>query len=158
MDIRIRKATIKDLDKVQELNHKLFVKEHAEYDSLLNLDWTFGKEGTEYYTKRILHDDGCVFVAIINDEIIGYICGGIKKAEKYRNLPIVAELENTYVLEEFRSKGVGKKLYKEFIKWCKSKNVGIVRVEASASNSQAIKFYRNNGFKDYTLILESDLK
>lgn len=153
----IRNATIDDLQKVQELNLKLFEKEYEEYDSLLNLNWTFGKEGTKYYKDRILKDDGCVFIAIVENEIIGYLCGGIKKAEEYRKISIVAELENTLVLEQFRSKGIGRQLFDEFIKWCKVKKIGKVRVEASAQNEGAIKFYRANNFKDYTLILEYDM-
>lgn len=157
MKVIIKNATIDDLQKDQELNLKLFKKEHEEYDPLLNLKWTFGKEGAKYYKNRILKDDGCVLIAIVENEIIGYLCGGIAKAEDYRNLPIIAELENTLVLEKFRSKGIGIQLYDEFIKWCKTKYVGKVRVEASAQNEKAIKFYRVNNFKDHTLILEHDI-
>ena len=157
MNSTIKTATIDDLQKVQELNLKLFEKEHKEFDSLLNLDWTFGKIGTKYYQDRLSKADGCVFVAIVDDKIVGYLCGGLTKAKDYRILPIVAELENTFVLGEFRSKGIGKQLYNKFIGWCKTKNVGKIRVEASAQNELAIKFYRNNNFKDYTLVLESDL-
>ena len=157
MDATIKTATMDDLQTVQELNLKLFEKEHKEFDSLLNLDWTFGKTGTKYYQDRISKDDGCVFVAIVDNQIVGYLCGGLTKAEDYRIMPIVAELENTFVLDEFRSKGIGKQLYNKFIDWCKTKNVGKIRVEASAQNELAIKFYRNNNFKDYTLVLESDI-
>jgi len=157
MKVTIKNATIYDLRKVQELNLKLFEKEYEEYDPLLNLNWTFGKEGTKYYKDRVSKDDGCVLIAIVENEIVGYLCGGIKKAEAYRNLPIVAELENTFVLEDFRSKGVGKQLFDEFINWCKNKKVGKVRVEGSAQNERVIKFYRTNNFKDYTLVLELDL-
>jgi len=159
MDVIIKTATNDDLSKVQELNLKLFEKEHKEYDPLLNLDWVFGKDGTKYYQDKISKDDGCVFVAIVDNKIVGYLCGGLAKAGAYRRLPTVvaAELETTYVLEEFRSKGIGKKLYDKFIEWCKTKNVDKVMVDASPQNELAIKFYRNNNFKDYILILETDL-
>ena len=157
MDVIIKTATMDDLQKVQELNLKLFEKEYKEYDSLLNLDWTFGRTGTKYYQDRISKEDSCVFIAFVDNKIVGYLCGGLTKAEDYRILPIVAELENTFVLDEFRSKGIGKQLYNKFIEWCKTKNVGKIRVEASAQNELAIKFYRVNNFKDYTLVLEADL-
>jgi len=32
-----------------------------------------------------------------------------------------------------------------------------MRVEASVQNKLAIKFYRNKGFEDYTLILEKNI-
>lgn len=157
MNIVIKNATINDLQKIQELNLKLFEKEYKEYDPLLNLDWTFGKIGTKYYQDRISMDNGCVLVAIIDNKIVGYLCGGLKKTKTYRNLPIYAELENTFVLNKFRSKGIGKKLYNEFINWCKIKNVGKIKIETYAQNKLAIKFYKNNRFKDHILILETNL-
>jgi len=157
MEVVIREATITDLQDIQKLNLKLFEKEHKEYDPLLDLNWTFGQIGTKYFQDRIKKDDGFVVVAIVKNRTVGYLCGGITKAEDYRILPVVAELENTYVLSDVRSQGIGKQLYGRFIEWCKRKKVGKIRVEATAQNELAIKFYDNNGFKDYTLVLEADL-
>ena len=157
MDELIRSATLDDLEDIQSLNLKLFEKEHKEYDPLLDLCWTFWKEGTMYYKNRILEDDGCVVVALLDNKVVGYICGGITKAESYRNLPIVAELENTFVLETFRSQGIGSRLFEKFIERCRNKNVGKIRVIASAQNEGAIKFYRANKFNDYALTLEMDM-
>jgi ribosomal protein S18 acetylase RimI-like enzyme len=157
MKVVIKTARIEDLKKIQELNLKLFQKEHKEYDKLLNLDWTFGEPGTKYFRDRISKDNGCVLITVVDGKIVGYLCGGIIKGETYRNLPVVAELENMFVLEEYRSRHIGKRLYDEFVKWCKSKGVGKIKVQATAQNELAIKFYRDNDFKDYTLVLEHDL-
>ncbi|MCA9459949.1 MAG: GNAT family N-acetyltransferase [Nanoarchaeota archaeon] len=158
MDVEIRKATLNDLKKVQELNLLLFEKEHEDYDSLLNLNWTFGEEGTKYFTDKIVQNDACVFVSEVDNRIIGYLCGDIRKEVSYRHLPFVAELDNMMVIDEFRSSGIGSKLYEKFIQWCKSKNIGKIRVNVSAENKQGINFYKKNGFKEYSLILETDLK
>ena len=159
MEIIIKSATLDDIKKVQELNLKLFEKEHKEYDPLLNLDWVFSKEGTKYFSDKISKDEGCILVALIDNQIVGYLCGGLMKSGAYQRLPtiVAAELENFFILEEFRSKGIGKKLYRKFIEWCKIKKVDKVMVDASAKNELAIKFYRDNNFKDYSLMLESDL-
>ncbi|MGV8169046.1 MAG: GNAT family N-acetyltransferase [Candidatus Nanoarchaeia archaeon] len=101
--------------------------------------------------------DGCIIVAILNNNIVGYLCGGINKPEPYRTVKKSAELENMFVLEEYRSKGVGKKLFNEFKKWCKQHKVNIIKVTAFTANGRAIKFYRNSGFRDYTLTLETHL-
>jgi len=77
MKVTIKNATIDDLQKIQALNLRLFEKEYKEYDPLLNLKWTFGKAGTKYYKDRILKDDGCVLIAVVGNEIVGYLCGGI---------------------------------------------------------------------------------
>lgn len=157
MSFRIRHASLKDLSSIQKLNLALFEKEKREYDPLLNTTWTFGKEGTEYFTGRITKDDGCVLIAVYESKVIGYLCGGIAKQETYRNLPVTAELENTLVLQKFRSQGVGKKLYSRFVRWCKRKHVGKIVVKASAQNSRATKFYTSQDFKPYSLVLEADI-
>jgi hypothetical protein len=41
MKVTIELAKEKDLKDIQHLNHLLFIKEHKEYDSSFNLDWTF---------------------------------------------------------------------------------------------------------------------
>lgn len=158
MNLEIKKATIDNLKDIQNLNLMLFKKEYKEFDSSsLNLNWTFWKEWTKYYKKRLLKDDWCVFIAIINKKIIGYLCWWISKAENYRILPIVWELENMFVLDEYRSKWIWKKLYDNFKIWCKEKNVWKLRVVADYKNKLWIIFYKKMNFKEYSLILEKDL-
>ena len=143
-----------DLKRIQELNLLLFKKEKKEYDKLLNLSWTFGEKGEEYFKKCLIKKSFCAFVVEDDDEIVGYLAGGICKVESYRNVPKSAELDNMFVLEEYRGKGTGGMLYSAFVKWCKGKKVKMLRVAASAENKQAIGFYRKKGFEDYTLVLE----
>lgn len=155
--MKIRKATIKDLKEIQRLNLLLFEKEYEEYDKYLDLNWTFGKKGTKAFKDVLIDQDKCAFVAEINGEIVGYLAGGISTSENYRHLPPVAELYNTLVLEEYRGESIGTELYNEFAKWCKKKKFKVIKVQTSAPNKKAIKFYHKNGFKDYTLILENYL-
>jgi diamine N-acetyltransferase len=156
--MEVRRAVIRDLKRIQELNLMLFKKEKKEYDELLNLDWTFGKVGTRCFRKHLTKKDSCAFVVEEDGTIIGYLAGGIGEIENYRNALKSAELDSMFVLEEYRERGVGKMLYESFVKWCKREDVKLLRVEASAGNKEAIGFYRRMGFKDYSLILEGDIK
>ena len=153
--MNIRKATAKDLKAVQKLNKMLFDKEIADFDPTLNSEWSFGKDGTSYFKKRIA--EGSVFVAVDNKSIVGYLAGGIEKLESWRTIKKLAVVESMFVLEEYRSQGIGKQLFNEFIKWCKSKKIKRIKVVASAQNTKGIEFYRKNGFKDYDLTLETDI-
>ena len=155
-DITIRLAKEGELKDIQDLNLMLFEKEHDEFDDTLDLKWSFGEHGTKYFQERVNGDGGCVFVAIKDDKVIGYLAGGLHKdTVSCRILPKFAELENMLVLKEYRRMGIGTKLYSAFIEWCKSNGVGRLRVIASANNIDTISFYRKNGFKDYDLVLES---
>lgn len=158
MEFKIKSAVIENLKRVQELNLMLFEKEYAEFDNTINRKWTFSEDGTKYFKSRITEDDSCLFVAYIDDEIVGYLAGGLLDRRKgYRLQLNSAELENMFVLDKYRGIGIGSKLYQAFFDWSKSKGVKRLRVIASAQNAAGIGFYRKNGFIDYDLILENDL-
>lgn len=158
MEFKIKPATIDDLKTVQGLNLMLFEKEIVDFDSTLNREWTFSEVGENYFKARIVEDDGCVFLAYVDNEIVGYLAGGLVDVKKsYRALPNLAELENMFVLDKNRGMGIGSKLFQAFVEWSKLKKVSRLRVAASAQNVGGLKFYRKNGFTDYDLILETNL-
>ncbi len=159
MEVVIKTATLADLQDVQELNLKLFEKEYKEYDSLLDLNWTFGKAGTKYHRDKISKDDGCILIAVSGNKTIGYLSGGLARVGSFGRSPdiSVAEIENFFILDKFRSKGIGKQLHNKFAEWCKIKNVDKIRLDVPFQNKSAIKFYKNNNFKDYYITLETDL-
>ena len=50
----IRKANIDDLKFVKELNYKLFDLEYNNFDSALNMEWTFSEKGEKYFKELIV--------------------------------------------------------------------------------------------------------
>lgn len=102
MGPEIIEATIEDLASIQELNQLLFVKEKREFDSTLNPDWPFGIDAEKYFKKRIEKETGYVLLAYINNEIAGYLVGGISQKGSYRLIPFFAQLESIFVLEQHR--------------------------------------------------------
>ena len=157
MDSIIRKATPKDLKEILRLNFDLFKKEYKEFDKSLDLEWTYSKESRKYFKSRITKKDGFVEVINNNGKIIGYLCGGISRRLSYRKEAKYAELENMLIEKKFRGKGLGAKMTKDFLKWCKRNKVDYVSVTASSKNENTIQFYRKQGFKDYDLELEIKL-
>lgn len=155
MEVKIKPARIENLQEIQKLNLLLFQKEHKEFDQNIDCNWTFSKEGEVYFKKRITQDNSCLFLACIEGKAIGYLAGSLVDKCEYRILTAFAELENIYILDEYRNKGIGTKLYQAFLDWCKSKGIQRLKVETSARNTSAIKFYRKNGFRDFDLILET---
>ncbi len=92
-----------------------------------------------------------------NGKIIGYLCGGISSKLSFRKKAKYAELENMLIEKKFRGKGLGAKMTKDFLKWCKRNKVDYVSVTASAKNESALQFYKKQGFKGYDLKLEIKL-
>ncbi|MBN2016451.1 GNAT family N-acetyltransferase [Candidatus Dojkabacteria bacterium] len=153
--VQISKAKVSDLKRIQTLNQKLFRKEFKEYDRTLNINWPFEKDGEKYFKKRLRN--GCVLVAVQRDEVIGYLCGGLKEMGSFKKNVKVAELENMFILKDFRSKGIGSLLCKYFLEWCRNRNVERIRVEAYAKNEKGIKFYEEMGLKKLLVTLETKI-
>lgn len=157
MEVKIRKAEIGDLTKIQELNLLLFKKEIHEYDDTLDENWTFSDMGTKYFTNRITDENYCVFVAETDGQMVGYLAGGLSQIHAYRKINKAAELENMFVSDECRGQGIGTELVKKFKDWCKEKDIQKISVIASFKNRAGIGFYKKQGFQDYDVILEMDL-
>ncbi len=156
--MKIRKATIKDLETIQKLNTKLCTKECEEFDGTLVPDYPLTEEVKGKLEKRILGDLSAVFVVEVENKIIGYIVGGIQKDENYRNVKNICGLGGFWVDEEYRNEGVGSKLFEEFQRWCENKDTSRLQVTVSSQNLKAIKFYKKEGFEKYDVVLEKVLK
>lgn len=150
-NILIREAKIEDLNSIQKLNYKLFEHEYNEYDNALNLKWPISEEGALYFTKLITEQK--VFIACDDFNTVGYLAGILKLKETYFNVNM-AEIENMYVEEKYRSIGLGTMLINEFKKYCVNVNIQDVTVTASSMNAKAINFYKKNGFNNYNLTLK----
>lgn len=153
-EVKVLIATLENLKDIQNLNLLLFKKESSEFDSTLNYSWPFSKDGKKYFKEKIKGKNGCAFLALCDGKIVGYLVGGMNKSENYRNISKMAELENMFVLEEYRNSKIGAKLVQEFLNWCREKKINRMRVVISAQNIKAINFYKKFGFKDYALTLE----
>jgi GNAT superfamily N-acetyltransferase len=156
-DFIFRKAEIKDLEGILELNFKLFKREYKNFDESLDLNWTY--KNKSYFKNRIVENDGFVKIIENKNKIIGYLCGGVRPSEglDYRKKANYAELENMLIEKRFRGKGLGTKLTKDFVSWCKKNKIDCLSVTASAKNKPTIDFYKKLGFKAYDLTLEMNI-
>ena len=154
MNINIRRAKIEELKIIQDLNHDLFASD-SKRDQFLNHNWPY-KDGKKYFKKKILDPNNICLVAELNDEIVGYLAGEVLETESWRPVKRT-ELQNMFVKSQFRSKGVGKLLVGEFLKWSKSKGAQRALVVAYSTNDRAIEFYKRNGFEPESLSLEVNI-
>jgi len=153
-EIIVRRAENSDLEDILRLNHKLFKKEHQEYDSDLDMNWTYGL-GAEIFKKSINDDDYFAMIAQIGGKTVGYLRGGLRQ-ESWK-VGRGAELDSLFVDENYRNNGIGKKLVESFLGWCQAKKVDYAAVRASAHNRLGIDFYKQVGFQDYDVVLENRL-
>ena len=143
----IRKATLKDLQRIQELNNELFELELENFDKYLIKDWPLSNEGKQYFENAI--KESFVIVAEKDDKIVGYLLGEESNIPYY-NFKI-AELCNMCVDSNYRKQGIGNALYKEFEKSFNEQGITHFIVTASFKNENAKAFYKKMGFEEANL-------
>jgi GNAT superfamily N-acetyltransferase len=94
--------------------------------------------------NQIRERGGEVFVARFNDEVIGCINAII---DVRLAAGTTGEIVTLVVLEQYRSKGVGKALLAVAEKWLAQK-VSRIRVRTNSIRTQAHQFYRNAGYQE----------
>lgn len=149
-ELIIKEATIDDLQTIQELNNELFKLEKANYDTTLVVDWPLTINGKNYFSDLI--NNHYVIMAILKDEVVGYLAGSINEQGAYEEIQY-GEVNNMFVKDSCRGYGVGKALVNKFKMYCKNKGIDNLIVTASAKNSNAINFYKKNGFEDFNITL-----
>lgn len=105
------------------------------------------KQFESYFTKALETNDPYFFVAEVNGILVGFIT--YKKG--HANYFDTTIQEYGWVLElfvdtEYRNHGIGTKLMEEAAKFFKSEGLHYIKVEISAHNTNAMQFYKNNGF------------
>lgn len=152
--ITIRKANIEDLQQIQNLNKLLFELEFENYDSTLDTTWPVSEEGTDYFKNAIEND--ITIVATDENKVVGYLIGSLNTQNTYNKYK-QAELDNMCILEDYRKLGIGSMLFDKFKKVCIENDIKELKVVASYKNTNAINFYKKNGFEETDITLKQSL-
>lgn len=159
-EICIRKATQNDFSSIIEMPIKLATHLSKSYDPTVKPDWFLSNDAKEFYLEFLTDKTKCIYVAEEEKKIIGFIVGELfdKTEYWYRKINCFAELDELYVDEEYRSKGVGSKLMDKFKEWCKEQGVDRISLEVSSTNVPSILFYQKHSFKEQYVVMEMALE
>ncbi len=147
----ILRAKEGDASILRDLNSALFSHD-GPFDLTLDHQWPHSEQAAAYFFARARGDEGIAFIAWKHELPVGYLIGNKIPPADYRLITSIYELENMFVLPQFRGQGIGKALVQTFQNWCGEG--ARVRVDAYAANSNALAFYRAIGFLDYSVALE----
>ena len=154
MEVWVRKAETPDIPNLVELNTMLFREDAGHRDACLDQGWP-DREGHGYFANFLsCRETLCLLAVGPSEQVFGYLAGYEKEGISLRPVDIV-ELESMYVREEYRGRGVGERLAREFFSWAESGGAERISVTAYASNERAISFYKKIGFRPKSLTLEA---
>ncbi|MEW5996537.1 MAG: GNAT family N-acetyltransferase [Candidatus Micrarchaeota archaeon] len=160
-NVTIRKLQKSDYHQFSEL----IIEEHLNNEMLVKKElWEMIKRrqprkqliGEATKRMHLSPDKAVIFLAEENEALVGYIWGNIIKRSG-RVLDKIGFIEDWYLKEGYRRKGIGTLLWKELTKWFKNKGCNGLELQAFTTNQTAISIYHRIGFIDKTLTLMKKL-
>ena len=143
------------------------IEEAKECDKLLTLliqDEKKYNENTKddyivdnWYPNLIYKNNKQLFIAVNDNEIVGYIYVKILTSNDSPEIYYEASISGIYVKESFRKQGIATKLINEAKKWCINKGVTYLKLNVLECNIAALNLYKKLGFNDFSRILRNKL-
>ena len=153
----IRRARAGDERRVAEFAIRLF-DQHVEYDPERFSTFANVDGAAKFYRSRFETPDSAVFVAEVENEIIGFAYVERDPLNYAELLENGAWLHDIYVDEHARSEGVGKELIKAAAEAAKQMGAEKLLLTVAAKNSAAQKVFEKAGFRRTMMEMTLNLK
>jgi len=148
--IIIRKATISDLEIIQEISKHTFIETFADVNSADNMaNYVWENFNPEQMASEINNPNSKFYLASLENEIIGYTKLNFGDAQTEKQKGTNLEIHRIYVLQAFHGKKIGQLLLDEVLKIAKQLAVKSVWLGVWEENHRAIQFYSKNGFVEF---------
>ena len=164
MTIKIRKATIKDIDTIVDLwiefrdIHSCIVvcnnpelKPHTIMKSNANAIWK------KHIEKHLMSKNAYVQIAYVNDKIAGFNLSFVKENIPIFSLDKFGNIGDLYVKKEFRGLGISSKFKNNAFKWFKKIGLKYATIQVWKKNIKSHEIYENWGFEDVQIIMRKKL-
>lgn len=133
MNITIRKGTLKDLPAVLDMVKGLAEFEKASDQVTVSIEDYGSAYANGLISMHIAESDNAVIGCTLFYDTFSTWRGKM------------LYLEDFFVLPDYRSHGIGKKLFHAFISEAKERNCSMVKWQVLDWNEEAIKFYKREG-------------
>ena len=131
----------------------LLIQDEKKYNENIKEDYKLDN----WYPNLIDKDNNQLFIAVYNNEIVGYAYVKIITSSDSPEIYTEASISGIYVKENFRRQGIATKLINEAKKWCINKGVSYLKLNVLEGNSTALNLYKKLGFNDFSRILRNKL-
>ncbi|MGH2424869.1 MAG: GNAT family N-acetyltransferase [bacterium] len=157
MTFEIRRATARDIKQILPVWGEL-AGFHASLDPAFTPSPEWPREYGAYLKTLMAREDALALVAKEDLEIIGYAVGRITTLPPFFEHRFRGYIHDVYVREEFRRRGLGRRLVEEILAWFDRRGVTLVELTVAANNSEAIPFWKRLGFFVYMHQMKKELR
>ncbi|HEY8561870.1 MAG TPA: GNAT family N-acetyltransferase [Pyrinomonadaceae bacterium] len=156
MSVKIRKANQNDGRRVAELAVKL-ARQHEEYDARRFARLYSEADAEWYYGSRNETADEAVFVAEIDNEIVGFAYLQYEAKNYPALLENAAWLHDIYIEESARKTGAGRLLIEKSVEAALEFGADKLILSVAAKNEAARAFFERRGFRETMIEMMLDL-
>ena len=148
--ITIRKATISDLETIQEISRKTFIETFAEVNTPENMEnYILENFNAEQVALEINNPESVFYLTILDNETIAYLKINFGNAQTEIRSSQSMEIHRIYVLKKFHGNKIGQLLLNKAIKIGQQSGVDMIWLGVWEKNHKAIQFYNNNDFIEF---------
>ena len=156
MKIKIEEAKRKDINSILKLNKGL-----ADYSRKIDNYYKHGKENVKWVRKWLRKGFGKrslkILIAKDGNKIIGYFTGHIEKPSPYVKPRKIGKIGQVFILEKYRGKGIGERIFRELVKWFKANKIKHIELSVDSRNKIGIAAWKKYGFFEYQKKMRLDL-
>jgi ribosomal protein S18 acetylase RimI-like enzyme len=148
--IQIRKATLNDISVLQKISIQTFTETFAAVNTPENINsYITEKLNIEQLSKELKHPSSEFFIAILNDEVVGYLKLNSGEAQTEPQDYNALEIHRIYVLQTYHGKNIGQQLLDFALQMGHHKQASYIWLGVWEENHRALKFYKKNGFIEF---------
>lgn len=147
MTVQIRRATTRDIKEILPVWGQL-ADYHTELDSSFAPSRHWPREYGAYLRTLMSRDDAIAVVAKEGTEVVGYAVGRITMLPSFFENRHRGYVHDVFVKEEYRRRGIGRRLVEEVLTWFRRHDVALVELTVAVNNN-AIPFWQRLGFQTY---------
>ncbi|MBU1557601.1 GNAT family N-acetyltransferase [Patescibacteria group bacterium] len=153
--MKIKKATVKDLDDILELA-SLMLDFHYKFDDYYKIYEKY-EDHRKFYGDQLKKKNVQFLIAKNDDgDAVGFGQSSIVSIPKTR-APKIGKLISIFVKPEHRGKGAGRGLFEKQMSWLKKNKVKYIEMHVDARNKKALALWKKQGFKDYQISLKMEI-
>lgn len=148
--ISIRKATISDLEVIQEISKQTFIETFAAVNKPENME-NYVRENfnSQQLALEVNNRESSFYLASLENKIIGYMKLNFGDSQTEIHSLQAMEIHRIYVLEAFHGKKIGQLLLNEAILIGQHAGVDSIWLGVWEKNHKAIEFYSKNDFVEF---------
>ncbi|WP_286230896.1 GNAT family N-acetyltransferase [Neobacillus mesonae] len=147
MSTILKKCSLEDLLKLQEISYETFTETFKDQNSPENLSAYLERAyNLKQLQKEISNISSQFFFVYFNDEVAGYLKVNTNDAQSEEMGDESLEVERIYIRSKFQKHGLGKYLLNKAIEIAMERNKKKIWLGVWEKNENAIAFYKKMGF------------